>query len=134
LRSEIYKPINSISKKEELPQQWKESIRVPIYKKGDKTNCSNYQDISLLSTSYNIASNILHSGLSPYINQITGDHQYGFQHNRSTTDQIFCSHQILEKKLEYNETVHQLFIDFKKACDSVRREVFYNILIELGYP
>jgi hypothetical protein len=36
------------------------------------------------------------------------------------------------KKLEYNETVHQLFIDFKKAYDSVRREVLLNILIELG--
>jgi hypothetical protein len=36
------------------------------------------------------------------------------------------------KKWEYNETVHQLFIDFKKAYDSVRREVLYNILIEFG--
>jgi hypothetical protein len=35
---------------------------------------------------------------------------------------------------EYNETVHQLFIDFKKAYDSVRREVLYNILIEFGIP
>jgi hypothetical protein len=34
--------------------------------------------------------------------------------------------------LEYNETVHQLFVDFKRACDSVRREVLYNILIEFG--
>jgi hypothetical protein len=54
--------------------------------------------------------------------------------NRSTTDQIFCICQILEKKWEYNETVHQLFINFKKAYDSVRREVLYNILIELGVP
>jgi hypothetical protein len=38
------------------------------------------------------------------------------------------------KKWEYNETVHQLFIDFKKAYDSVRREVLYNILIEFGVP
>jgi hypothetical protein len=37
--------------------------------------------------------------------------------------------QILEKRWEYNETVHQLFIDFKKVYDSVRREVLYNILI-----
>jgi len=36
--------------------------------------------------------------------------------------------------LEYNEAVHQLFIDFKKAYDSVRREVLYNILIEFGIP
>ena len=41
---------------------------------------------------------------------------------------------ILEKKWEYNEAVHQLFIDFKKAYDSVRREVLYNILIEFGVP
>src|SRR5215475_1726679 len=40
----------------------------------------------------------------------------------------------LEKKWEYNESVHQLFIDFKKAYDSVRREALYNILIEFGIP
>jgi hypothetical protein len=67
------------------------------------------------------------------IDEIIGDHQCGFQRNRSTTDQIFCI-QILEKKWEYNETVHQLFINFKKAYDSVRREVLYNILIEFVIP
>jgi hypothetical protein len=46
----------------------------------------------------------------------------------------FCIRQILEKKWEYNETVHQLFIDLKKAYDSVRREVLYNIIIEFGVP
>jgi hypothetical protein len=79
-------------------------------------------------------SNILLSKLVPYIDEIVGDHQCGFRRNRSTTDQIFCIRQILEKKWEYNETVHQLFIDFKKAYDSVRREVLYSILIEFGLP
>jgi len=37
-------------------------------------------------------------------------------------------------KQECNGTVHQLFIDFEKACDSVRREVLYDILIEIGIP
>jgi negative regulator of genetic competence, sporulation and motility len=48
----------------------------------------------------------------------------------------FRIRQILEKNLvyEYNETVHQLFVDSKKAYDSVRREVLYNILIEFGVP
>jgi purine nucleoside phosphorylase len=41
---------------------------------------------------------------------------------------------MLEKKWEYNETVHQVFIDFKEAYDSVRREVLYKILIEFGIP
>jgi hypothetical protein len=58
----------------------------------------------------------------------------GFRRNRLNTDQIFCIRQILEKKWEYNEAVHQLFIDFKKAYDSVRSEVLYNILIEFGVP
>jgi hypothetical protein len=79
-------------------------------KRVTKTDCNNYRGISLLSTSYKILSNI------------------------STIDQISCICQILQKKLEYNETVQQLFIDFKKAYDSVRREVLYNTLIEFGVP
>jgi hypothetical protein len=50
------------------------------------------------------------------------------------TEKIFYIRQILEKKCEYNGIVHQLFIYFKKAYDSVRREVLYNILIEFGIP
>ena len=45
---------------------------------------------------------------------------------------INCIHQTLEKKWEYNEEVRQLFIDFKKAYDLVRREVLFNIFIEFG--
>jgi hypothetical protein len=117
-----------------LPHQWKESIVVPIHKKGDKTDCSKYRGISLLSTSYKIVCNILLSRLIPYADEITGGHQCGFRRNRSTTDQIFYVRQILEKKWEYNGTVHQLFISFKKAYDSVNREALYNILTEFGIP
>jgi hypothetical protein len=46
---------------------------------------------------------------------------------------MYCIRQILEKKWEYNEAVYQLVIDFKKAYDSVGREVVYN-LIEFGIP
>ena len=133
IRSETCKLIFSIVNKEELPEEWKESVIVPIYKKGDETNCSNDRGISLLLTMYKILSNILLSRLTPYAEEIIGDHQCGFQCS-STTDHIFCIRQILEKKWEYNEAVHQLFIDLKKAYDSFRREVLYNILIEFGIP
>jgi hypothetical protein len=69
--------------------------------------------------------------LISYSDEIIGDHQRGFRHNR-TTDQIFYIHHILEKKWEYNGTVHQLFIDLKKAYVSVRRNVLHNILTEFG--
>jgi hypothetical protein len=79
-----------------------------------------------------ILSNILLSRLSLYIDDIIRDHQCWFRCNRSTTDQIFCIHQVLKMKWEYNETAHQLFVDFKKSYDSVRRQIMYNILIEFG--
>jgi hypothetical protein len=79
-------------------------------------------------------SNILLSRLIPYADEIIGDHQRGFRGNRPKTDKIFYIHQILEKKWEYNGTVHQLFIYFKEAYDSVRREALYSILIEFGIP
>jgi hypothetical protein len=110
----IHKLINSVWNKEELPDQWKESIIVPVHKRDDKTDCNNCRGISLLSTSYKILLNIL-SWLVPYIDEIIGDHQCGFQCNRSTIDQIFCNHQMLEK---IGSTV--LFLDFKKAYDSTR--------------
>jgi len=51
--------IKFILNKKELPKEWKESICIPVYKKGDKTNCSNIRGIPLLSTTYKILSNIL---------------------------------------------------------------------------
>jgi hypothetical protein len=135
LHSEINKLIMLIWNKEELPHQWKESesIVIHIHKNCDKTDCSNYRGISLLSTSYKILSNILLSRLILYADELIGDHRCGFRCN-TLTDQIFYIRQILEKKWECNGTVHQLFIDFKKACDSFRREALYNILIEFGIP
>ena len=78
IRCAIHKLIISIWKKEELPEEWKESIIVPIYKKGDKTDCNNYRGISLVSTTYKILSNILLSRLIPYAEEVIGDHQCGF--------------------------------------------------------
>jgi hypothetical protein len=105
LLSQIHKLTYSVTTMQELPDQWKESIIAPIHKKGDKTDYSNYHGITLLSS---------HKTLLKMI----GVHRCGFVHNRSTTDQIIVIHQLLKKKWEHNQTVDQLFIDFKKAHDS----------------
>jgi hypothetical protein len=65
IRSVIHKLTNSILNKEELPEEWKKSIIAPIYKKGDKTDCNNYIDISRLSTTCTILSITLLSKLTP---------------------------------------------------------------------
>jgi hypothetical protein len=96
LCSEIQRLTCSIWNKEELPEQWKESIIVSVHKKGDKTDCNNYGGISLLSTAY-ILSNILPARLTPYNNEVIGDHQCVFRPNRSATDQIFFIRKILGK-------------------------------------
>jgi hypothetical protein len=62
--------------------------------------------------------------------KVVGEHHFGFHCNRSPSGQILYICQVVEKKWEYVETVHQLFIDFKKAHDSVRRKVLKNILVE----
>jgi len=112
IRSEVHKLIITIWNKEKLLEEWKEgrkeSVTVPVYKKGDKTDCSNYRVISLLPNMYKILSNILLCRLLPYAEEVIGDHQFGFQCNRSTTDHIFSIQKILEKK--YGNT--------KKQCSS----------------
>ena len=75
---EIHKLLNSVWNKEELPVEWKQLIAVPIYKKCNKTDHSNYRGISLWSTVYKILSNILLSRLTPHAEEIIGDHQCGF--------------------------------------------------------
>jgi len=78
IRFETHKFIISIWNKEELPEEWKESITAPIYKKGGKTDCSNYRGISLLPTMYKFLSNIQLSRLTAYAEEITWDNQCGF--------------------------------------------------------
>ena len=86
-------------KQEEMPEQWKQLIIVPVYKKGNKTDCWNYRGMSLLSATYRILSSILLARLTPYAKEITGYNKHGFRCNRSTTDQVFCFCHIFEKKM-----------------------------------
>ena len=74
IRCAIHKLIISIWNKEELPEEWKESIIVPIHNNGEKTDCNNYRGISRLPTTYKIFSNILLSRLIPYAKEVIGDY------------------------------------------------------------
>jgi len=116
IRCEIHKLIISIWNKEELPEEWKEPIVVPTYRKGDKTDCSNYRGTSLLPTTYKIF--IQHPAVK--VNSICGGNYWGSSMWISTQQvnyyHIFCIHQILEKMGIQRANC-------KKAYDSVRREI-----------
>jgi hypothetical protein len=104
IRSEIHKLIISIWNKEELPEEWKESVIVPICKKGVKTDCSNYRGISLLSATYKILSNIPLSRLTPYAEEITGVISVDFD----VTGQLLIIYSAFVKYLRKNgNTVRQ---------------------------
>jgi hypothetical protein len=119
-----------------LPEQWKKSITLPIYKNGDKIYCSNYRGISRFSNTYKTLPKILLSSLTPHAEEIIRVHQYGFRRNRSTIDHIFFSLLILKNTLNnMRESVLQLFIDFKKVFIYLGGICYiYNILIECGTP
>jgi hypothetical protein len=82
IRCYVHKLINYIWNKDEWPEDWKKSIILPIYKKGDKRDHNNYKGISFLSTTYKILSNTLLSRLTAYAEEIIGDHQCGYRRNR----------------------------------------------------
>jgi len=78
IRCEFHKLIISIWNKEELPEEWKKSIMVLIYMKGDEIDCSNCRGISILPTIYKLLSSILFSRLPPNAEEIIGDYQCEF--------------------------------------------------------
>jgi hypothetical protein len=134
IRFGIHKFIISIWNNDELPEEGKNSIIVPIYKKECNRDCNNYRGITQMPNTYKLLSNNLLSRLIPYAEESIVYLRCGFRRNSSTTDHMFSIPQILERKWEYNEAVHHLFTDFKRQYDSVMREVLYNILIEFGIP
>ena len=81
IRHEIHKLIIYIWNNEELSQERKKSNIVPLYKKGDKTDCSNYRGISIfvIYVTNKILPNILFSRLLPHAEEIIGVHQGGFR-------------------------------------------------------
>src|SRR5215475_1633648 len=84
--------------------------------------------------SYKILTNLLAKYIEPYVEEILGDYQCGFRKGRSTTDQIFCLRTILEKTYEHKVDIHQLYIDYKQAYDTINRTELEEIMKEFGIP
>ena len=96
-----------------MPNDWNKSIICPIYKKGEKSECSNHRGISFLNTAYKILATAINIRLKTYAEDFLSQEQNGLRRNRSTTENIFIMRQTLEKCYEYNTEMHVLFIDFK---------------------
>lgn len=90
--------LNKIWREKVVPQDWRDSMVVPIHKKGDKANCSNYRGISLLSVPGKVLSRILYGRLLPMADAYLREGQCGFRRERSTVDMIFSTRQLVEKK------------------------------------
>jgi len=130
----IQELILNIWRTEKMPNEWNKSIICPIYKKGEKSECSNYRGISLLNTVYKILATVINNRLKVYALDLLSHEQNGFRRNRSTMDNTFIMRQILEKCYEHNIEMHVLVIDFKQAFDSVDRQKIIQILQELRIP
>ena len=117
-----------------MPQDWNIAIFQPILKKGDITDCENYRGIALLEVVYKILSKLITKRMARVMENVVGDYQGGFRQGRSTINQIFMLKTILEQCYEFNIDLHLLFIDFKKAYDSIDRKAMEEPLIQLFVP
>jgi sorting nexin-29 len=134
LWNRIHQLIKTIWETEQMPQEWSTDIICPIYKKEDNLDCHNYRGISLLNETCKIFTNLLTRYTEPCVEEIVGDDQHSFHKGRSTTDQIFCLRMILEKAHECNVDIHQLYIDYKQAYESINRAELVEIMKEFGIP
>ena len=88
LMNRTYELVRQIWEEERIPEEWKETIIVPIHKTGDRDRCENYRGIALGNVAYKILSNITLGKIKPYTEKIMGDYQNG--DGRSVIDNIFA--------------------------------------------
>ena len=119
-------------KTQRWPQNYKRSVFIPIPKKGNAKECSNYHIIVLISHTSKVMLKILQARLQPYVNCDLPDVQAGFRKGRGTRDQIANICWIVEKAREFQKNI--CFIDYAKAFDCVDHNQLWKILKEMGIP
>ena len=92
-----------IWKTQQWPQDWKRSVFIPIPKKGNAKECSNYHTIAIISHASKVMLKILQARLKQYVNRELPDVQAGFRKGRGTRDQIANIHWIMETAKEFQE-------------------------------
>ena len=115
-------------KTQQWPQDWKRSVFIPIPKRGNAKECSNYLTIALISHTSKVMLKILQAKLQQCVNQELPDVQAGFRKGRETRDQIANIHWIIEKAREFQKNIYFCFIDCGKAFDCVDHNKLWKIL------
>ena len=123
-----------IWKTQQWPQDWKRSVFIPISKKGNAKECSDYHTIALISHASKVMLKILQAWLQQYVNHELLDVQAGFWKGRGTRYQIANTHWIIEKAREFQKNTYSCFIDYAKALDCVDHNKLWKILKEMGIP
>ena len=108
-----------IWKTQQWPQDWKRSVFIPIPKKGNAKDCSNYRIIALILHASKVMLKILQARLQQYMNRELLDIQVGFRKGRETRDQIANICWIIEKVREFQKNIYFCSIDYAKTFECV---------------
>ena len=138
LKDDAVKVLHSICqqiwKTQQLPQDRKRSIFIPIPKKDNAKECSNYHTIALISHASKVMLKIHQARLQQYVNRELPDVQAAFRKDRRNRDQIANVRWIIEKAREFQKNIDLCFIDYTKAFDCVDHNKLWKILKEMGLP
>ena len=113
---------------------WKRSVFIPIPKKGNAKECSNYHTIAIIPHTSKVVSKILQARLQQYVNHQLPDVEAGYTKGRGTRDQIANICWIIRKPREFQKNIYFCFIDYAKAFDCVDHNKLCKILQEIGIP
>src|SRR5574337_516918 len=111
----LHSMFQQIWKTQQWPQDWKRSVFIPITKKGNAKECSNYRTIALISHTSKLMLKILQDRLQQYVNRELPDVQAGFRKGRGTRDQIASIHCIIEKSREFQKIICLSFTNYAKV-------------------